>query len=604
MARPSIILGLSALATAQMFLPTPKETIQVPSERYPGASISYKQTQICETTPGVNAYSGYVSLPSEFFTGLQDPEHPFGINTFFWYFESRNNPKDAPTSIYLAGGPGTSSLDGASGFPCLVNPDSNSTTLNEFSWNNNVNMLYIDQPVGVGYSYTTVTKGVVDLLTDTFTPLEDPESIPELNLTTVQASKSTPDPHFVVNNTETAAKMMWRFAQVWFQEFPEYKTSNDEISVWATSYGGFWGPGFLSYFLTQNEDIAAGTNPDKNAVSLNLSTLGLGNGCIDSFVQGPGFPEFAINNTYGYKAYSDDVYEMAMGNLTAPGTGCLDLIKACRETAAANDPESIGADAATNEACIAATAVCWGVVQGAYTTVSDRSAFDISLVNPAVYPPEYHIAFFNQRWVQEELGVHVNYTIADPNIVNAFFLGTGDPMRRDITSLEHVLDSGLSVAMFYGDLDYRCNWFGVEDVSLQMEYPDAPAFRSAGYTPIQASETYEGGLVRQHGNVSFSRVYGAGHSAASYQQETVFRIFDRVMSGKDVGTGEVEASEDYSSEGPSTVFDVRHELPKSRKPICYLYDIALTCNPKQIQSLIDGTAIVKDFIVVDKPCKV
>lgn len=39
----------------------------------------------------------------------------------------------------------------------------------------------------------------------------------------------------------------------------------------------------------------------------------------------------------------------------------------------------------------------------------------------------------------------------------AFFEGTGDPMRRDISSLEHVLESGLSVAMYYGDFDYRCN---------------------------------------------------------------------------------------------------------------------------------------------------
>lgn len=99
-----------------------------------------------------------------------------------------------------------------------MNPDSNSTTLNEFSWNNNVNMLYIDQPVGVGYSYTSITNGTVDLMSGAFSPLSNPEEVPELNLTTVQASISTPDPARVVNNTETAAKMTWQFAQVWFQE--------------------------------------------------------------------------------------------------------------------------------------------------------------------------------------------------------------------------------------------------------------------------------------------------------------------------------------------------------------------------------------------------
>ena len=92
-----------------------------------------------------------------------------------------------------------------------------------------------------------------------------------------------------------------------------------------------------------------------------------------------------------------------------------------------------------------------------HANAAQRTAFDISLIKPAVYPPEYHFAFFNQRWVQEDLGVPVNFTISDANIVNAFFMGTGDPMRRDMSSLEHVLNSGLSLAMFYGDLDYRCN---------------------------------------------------------------------------------------------------------------------------------------------------
>lgn len=177
-----------------------------------------------------------MSLPAEFFAELQDPEHPYDINTFFWYFgttqfsqnhsianhltvtESRNDPENAPTAVYLAGGPGTASIDASSNFPCTVNPDSNSTTINDFSWNTNVNMLYIDQPVGIGYSYTSITNGVVNLLTGVFEPLAEDAETPDLNLTTVQASISTPNPAFVVNNTETAAKMTWKFAQVWFQE--------------------------------------------------------------------------------------------------------------------------------------------------------------------------------------------------------------------------------------------------------------------------------------------------------------------------------------------------------------------------------------------------
>ena len=48
--------------------------------------------------------------------------------------------------------------------PCFVNPDSNSTYLSDWSWNNEVNMLYLDQPVQVGLSYDGLRNVTLDLL--------------------------------------------------------------------------------------------------------------------------------------------------------------------------------------------------------------------------------------------------------------------------------------------------------------------------------------------------------------------------------------------------------------------------------------------------------
>jgi hypothetical protein len=76
---------------------------------------------------------------------------------------------------------------------------------------------------------------------------------------------------------------------------------------------------------------------------------------------------------------------------------------------------------------------------------------------PTVYPDINRVAFFNQRWVQEELGVPVNFTQTSLEINAAFFMESGDPMIRDMSSLEHVLRSGINVAMATGDRDYRCN---------------------------------------------------------------------------------------------------------------------------------------------------
>lgn len=67
-----------------------------------GVTIRYKEPGkegVCETTPGVNSYSGYIDLDAN-------------THTFFWFFEARNNPKEAPLTLWLNGGPGSDSLIG------------------------------------------------------------------------------------------------------------------------------------------------------------------------------------------------------------------------------------------------------------------------------------------------------------------------------------------------------------------------------------------------------------------------------------------------------------------------------------------------------------
>ncbi|KAJ9145532.1 Carboxypeptidase S1 A [Pleurostoma richardsiae] len=586
----SLITGAAA-ASDQTFIPLPKDITVIQSQNYPESSISYKETAICETTPGVRGYSGFVTLPSI--------DKAYNASIFFWYFEARENARTAPTTIYIPGGPGESFLDGSSGFPCLVTDDSNGTILNPWSWNNDVNMLYLDVPVQTGYSFTNVQNGTFDLLTDTFTPaLEGTNSVPT-NLTSVAATLSSQSLADTANTTAQVARQLWQIAQVWFQEFPEFNTTNQEVNIWSYSYSGFFGPATVAYFLQQNEEIANGTLDDPHAKPIRLGTLGINNGCIDVLLQAASYPEFAFNNTYGVQAIPQDVYEAAKANLTKPD-GCYDLINQCRALQSERDPLSMGNDPDVNAACVAATELCFFEIQGAYTALSTRSPFDIALELPGVFPPEVSSSFFNQRWVQEALGVPVNFTLSGTSITNNMFGLTGDPMIRGVGDLESLLSSGVNLALVYGDRDYRCNWLGVENLSLTMSYPSASAFRSTGYTSIQTNDSYIGGLVRQHGNVSFSRVFEAGHQVAAYQPETVYQIFKRAIFGRDIATGKVEigAGGKYSSSGPSSSSDVKNVLPPSPDSVCYLYQAPLTCTEEQLEALANGSAVVKNYIVV------
>jgi carboxypeptidase C (cathepsin A) len=80
--------------------------------------------------------------------------------------------------------------------PCRINNDTDSVALNSFSWNENSNMLYIDQPVGVGFS--TGNR--------------------------------------VIRTSDDAAKDIWTFMQIWLSDsrFSQYKSR--DLAIWAESY--------------------------------------------------------------------------------------------------------------------------------------------------------------------------------------------------------------------------------------------------------------------------------------------------------------------------------------------------------------------------------
>lgn len=253
-----------------------------------------------------------------------------------------------------------------------------------------------------------------------------------------------------------------------------------------------------------------------------------------------------------------------------------------------------------------------------------RSAFDITLPSPAVFPPAYSTAYYNQRWVQKALGVPVNFTLSADAVVNNFIGTTGDAVIVTKRELEYVLESGVGVAMVYGDLDYRCNCksiitphhitngrttagadnkpgMGAENVSLSASYADSSSFRSAGYAPITTNSSYQGGLVRQFKNFSFSRVFEAGHMVGAYQPETVLRIFERAMFGKDVATGEADAggSSSYASQGPASILNVTNEIHDPIVgPICFWYGALETCDEAQQDALEKNVAVIEDFVVV------
>jgi hypothetical protein len=196
-----------------------------------------------------------------------------------------------------------------------------------------------------------------------------------------------------------------------------------------------------------------------------------------------------------------------------------------------------------------------------------------------------------------------------------FLQATGDPMTLGLRNIENVLERGNKVALMYGDRDYRCNcrpreallclcrrrWltlgtyagYGGENASLALESPSSKGFRSAGYQHIKTSATYDGGFVREHGNLSFSRIFQSGHGVAAYQPETMSEIFERVMFERDIATGAVDLR--------ASVGGVLNELPEPEVSVCYVLWAPFSCTLEQQVALADGLAVIENWVVVEPP---
>ncbi|KAL7624533.1 hypothetical protein AAE478_006098 [Parahypoxylon ruwenzoriense] len=606
--RTAFSLAVVASSARAQFPPTPEGVTVLESRFGDGVTISYKEPGICETTPDVKSYAGYVHLPPGSLADLNETQE-YPINTFFWFFEARNNPQNAPLSIWLNGGPGSSSLYGlfTENGPCYVNADSNSTTLSQWAWNNEVNMLFLDQPTQVGLSYDTLQNITQDLVTGEVVRLDESDPIPEQNTTLLVGTYPSQIRNQTARGSRNAAIALWHFAQTWFQEFPGYHPNDSRISIATESYGGRYGPAFAAFFEEQNQKIENGTWSDADGENyvINLDTLVLINSCIDRQIQWPAYPHIAYNNTYGLETVNETVYLDMVDALERPG-GCRDQIDNCRALALVYDPENRGVNETVNEVCSDAETFCSSRVRGPYLDYSGRNYYDIASLDPNPFPAPFYNKYLNQPHVQRALGVPLNFTQSS-SAVSSAFRGIGDyPRPGWVEDLAYLLDNGVKVHLIYGDRDYACNWIGGEAVSLAINHTYAEQFRAAGYADLVVNDTYVGGQTRQYGNLSFSRVYQAGHEVPAYQPETAYQLFRRALFNRDMATGTADVGagnsgqSGYGTRGTADTWAIKNEDPPDLLHFCYVYDsLSSTCTQDQIDSVLNGSAVIANGIVRD-----
>ncbi|KAL5528105.1 hypothetical protein ACEPAF_7241 [Sanghuangporus sanghuang] len=419
---------------------------------------------VCETTPGVFQASGYADL-----TTTQ--------SMWWWFFAARNNAATAPLAIWLNGGPGSSSMIGLfqENGPCRINTDEQTLSLNPFSWNNNANMLYIDQPIGVGYSHGDLE----------------------------------------VSGAKQAAVAVWKMLQIFLSDSTFSHLAENNFALWTESYGGHYGPAFAHYFLEQNEAIANGSI---SGITLNLRTLGIGNGLTDPLNQYPQYMEYALNNPYR-QTVSTSTIERVNNSFYASG-GCQSLIEGCYETG-------------SSSTCSRAQSVCNNNILSPLSGSFD--VYDVREPSDDPYPPDI-VPLLQSTSFMNSIGAESTFTESS-NGVYSNFASTGDWMLNSAPDLAAVVDAGVRTVIYDGDADYICNFMGVEAMVNNLQTKFSATYAVEQFTNYTVAG-HPAGLVKNAGTFSYFRVFGAGHEVPAYNftglavGQAAAQFFEQAMRGE------------------------------------------------------------------------
>lgn len=521
MAFRSVLTVLAAASSAvSQFVPAPQDLVT--KNGYAGIKVQYKEvpTGICELNPHVKSYSGYADVGND--------QH-----LFFWFFEARDvDPKSAPLTVWINGGPGSSSMIGLFQElgPCGIDKDGNVYN-NPYSWSTVSNMIFIDQPVQVGFSYSKAVPGVIDPNTNEITVL--PDNNCPANATGNCGTFSLPDPNLTANSTQAAAPNFWKAIQGFMGVFPDYSRNGFHFTT--ESYGGHYGPVFNEYIEQQNKNLPAG------AKEIKLESINIGNGWYDPLIQYQAYYNYTVfpGNTYDYFPYNKTTESNIYKNLYGPG-GCVEQTENCAKTG-------------NNTICATADNFCATNIESPLDNIAHRDEYDIRELYPDPFPYNFYVPYLNSPKVQKAIGAYVNFTDFNAEVGDNFGT-TGDDDRESMTieDCKTLVAQGVYLVQYNGDADYNCNWLGNQAVT---ELIDAPGYKSAGFANISTSDNVVHGVVKQADNFAFLRIYEAGHEVPFYQPLVALTFFNRTIHGLDIETGTKKVVGDgcgkgYLTKGP------------------------------------------------------
>ncbi|KAM3740608.1 hypothetical protein ACB098_08G111400 [Castanea mollissima] len=421
-----------------------------------------------QTDVNFKHYAGYVTV-----------NETKGRALFYWFYEATTRADEKPLVLWLNGGPGCSSVGyGATQEigPFLVDKDGNSLKSNPYSWNREANILFLDSPIGVGFSYTNTTSdyiGLGDVLT---------------------------------------ASDTYIFLHKWFLKFPSYRTRT--IYIAGESYAGKYIPELADLILDKNKDPS---------LYINLKGILLGNPEISDADDWRGLVDYA----WSHAVISDETHNIIKStcdfdaNDTWSNKDCTDGVDELFRQYKEIDIYSLYTSTCTVNSTDADNNSMQFMMKRTTNMMPRISGgFDPCLDN-------YAKTFYNRPDVQKALHVSDGHQLKNWSICNTTIYNNWTYTNPSVLPIyKKLITAGVRIWVYSGDTDGRVPVLSTRYSLNVQRLPITNAWRP-WYHKKQVS-----GWFQQYKGLTFATFRGAGHAVPSFKPSESLAFFSAFLLGE------------------------------------------------------------------------
>ncbi|XP_038068663.1 retinoid-inducible serine carboxypeptidase-like [Patiria miniata] len=420
---------------------------------------------------GASTFRGNSIKDTEYWNYVNVRENAY---MFWWLYLAQTNPATAPIVIWLQGGPGGSST-GFGNFLEIGPLDVNLKPRN-VTWVQTANVLFIDNPVGTGYSYTT-----------------------------------SPDA-FATNNSQIADDLVTTLT-AFYKDHPEFQ--GNPLYIFSESYGGKMTVGFGQALL---KAIKAGK------INCKFQGVALGDSWIspvDSVNSwGPYLYSISLLDNKGLqavntaaKAVEDAVNQGKFAEATEKWNTCEDVV----------EDKTDGVN-------------FYNILSTYGERLYERQDNKPHLA-PLEKLYRRHVLPFQQGDlnalmngpIKKKLGIPENVTWGGQS-GEVFQKLSVDFMKPVYSVVDSLLDSDLNVTVYSGQLDLIVDTVGTEVWVQKLKWNGLPAFNDKTWAPIQVYADKPAAFVKSYRNFAFYWIMKAGHMVPSDAPGTAYKMMQMVTN--------------------------------------------------------------------------